>query len=187
MLTKEIKYRYKIAIFYRFLPIPIFNFWTLLIPIPIFAFNNIPIAIPISPNIPINRYWYRLYPLLVFPIKLYPNSLLLPDVLKTVKLFSTRTHVLKLRKVCSNSGFCYTLWHVCFWQTSKSKVPSRDSSPNFRLGVFFKNWFSNHLPIHPPNNPPPPKKVFMSYVEGRSLNESCLSISVGIKDKYCNS
>ena len=139
MLTKEIKYRYKIAIFYRFLPIPIFNFWTLLIPIPIFAFNNIPIAIPISPNIPINRYWYRLYPLLVFPIKLYPNSLLLPDVLKTVKLFSTRTHVLKLRKVCSNSGFCYTLWHVCFWQTSKSKVPSRDSSPNFGPGVFFKN------------------------------------------------
>ena len=27
----------------------------------------------------------------------------------------------------------------------------------------------------------------VSYVEGRSLNKSCLSILVGIKDRYCNS
>ena len=39
ILTEEIKYRYKLAIFYRFLPIPIFELLTLSIPIRIFAFE----------------------------------------------------------------------------------------------------------------------------------------------------
>ena len=34
-----------------------------------------------------------------------------------------------------------------------------------------------------PTTHPPPGKVFVSYVEGTSLNKSCLPISVGIKDR----
>ena len=36
-----------------------------------------------------------------------------------------------------------------FLTNSKSEVPSWDSSPNFGLGVFFRNSFSNHPPTPP--------------------------------------
>ena len=67
---------------------------------------------------------------------------------------------------------------------SMSEVTSWDWSPNFGLGVFFRNSFSNHPPTHPSTHP---GKVFVSYVGGRFLNKSCLSILVGIKNGYCNS
>ena len=80
-----------------------------------------------------------------------------------------------------------TFWKISvqFLTNSKSEVPSWDSSPNFGLGVFFRNSFSNHPSTHPSTHPP--GKVFVSYVGGRFLNKSCLSILVGIKNGYCNS
>ena len=79
---------------------------------------------------------------------------------------------------------CRYYMNLYLLTNSKSEVPSWDSSPNFGLGVFFRNSFSNHPPTHPSK---PPGKVFVSYVGGRFLNKSCLSILVGIKNGYCNS
>ena len=48
------------------------------------------------------------------------------------------------------------------------EVPSLNSSPNFDLGVFFRNHCST---VHAPQ-------------AGMSLNKSCSSVSVGIKYRY---
>ena len=58
---------------------------------------------------------------------------------------------------CSLMFHCLYMYNTphTFWQTPKSKVPWRDSSPNFGLGVFFRNSFSAHPPIHPSTHPPP--------------------------------
>ena len=73
-------------------------------------------------------------------------------------------------------------------------------SPKLGLKSEFRTWSflqklifqpSTHPTTHPstptPNHPSPPRKVFVSYVGGRFLNKSCLSILVGIKNGYSNS
>ena len=77
-----------------------------------------------------------------------------------------------------------------YWQTpswkSQAGTQVRISDLEFSLETHFPTI---HPPIHPPTHPPthPPGKVFVSYVGGRFLNKSCLSILVGIKNGYCNS
>ena len=74
------------------------------------------------------------------------------------------------------------LYPLFFWQT-----PSRKSQAGTQVRISDLEFsLETHFPtIHPPTHPP--GKVFVSYVGGRFLNKSCLSILVGIKNGYCNS
>ena len=99
------------------------------------------------------------------------------------KIISHRQWIENLIPFFFKVFFLFFLNLIHLRQTPKPEVPSWDSSPKFVLGVFFKNSFSNQ----PSTHQPPPCDVSESYVEDRSLNKSCLSISVGIKYRYYNS
>ena len=70
---------------------------------------------------------------------------------------------------------------VQIWQTSRLEVPRWNTSPNFRLGIFFRNLFSIHQP--------------MQSLPWESLHELCrrhvhpltkVVYLYHIKDRYCN-
>ena len=70
---------------------------------------------------------------------------------------------------------CIHLGHIfTFWQT-----PSRKSQAGTQVRISDLEF---SLETHFPTPPPPPGKVFVSYVGGRFLNKSCLYILVGIKN-----